>query len=83
MFKSHYTNVCDGMSEKLSVVSSNVYDIPDYFYSEYEKNKDSREFGQKVSAYIKGWWGHVLEGGLAYEGVDASTIRTVSTEFFD
>lgn len=36
-----------------------------------------------MAAYIKGWWGHVLEGGLAYEGVDPQLIRTVSKEFFD
>lgn len=58
------------MSDKLQVVSSNAYDIVDYFYDEYEKTRDAEMFGQKVAAYIKGWWGHVLEGGLAYEGVD-------------
>lgn len=36
-----------------------------------------------MAAYIKGWWGHVLEGGLAYEGVDSQLIKTVSREFFD
>lgn len=45
-------------------MSSTAYDIVDCFYAEYEKTKDSRAFGQKVSAYIKGWWGFVLEGGL-------------------
>jgi hypothetical protein len=55
----------------------------DYFYAEYEKTKDSRTFGQKVANYIKGWWGHVLEGGLAYEGVDKDIIRNVSHDFFD
>jgi hypothetical protein len=45
MFKSHYTDVCDGLSGKLSVVSSNCYDIVDCFYAEYEKTKDSRAFG--------------------------------------
>lgn len=45
-------------------MSSTAYDIVDCFYAEYEKTKDSRAFGQKVAAYIKGWWGFVLEGGL-------------------
>lgn len=74
MFKTHYTDICDDMSDKLKVVSSNAYDIEDCFYSEYEKTKDSRVFGTKVAAYIKGWWGHVLEGGLAYEGVNSKLI---------
>ena len=64
-------------------MTSNSYDIVDCFWAEYDKTKDSREFGAKVAAYIKGWWGHVLEGGLAYEGVDASIIKQVSREFFD
>lgn len=70
MFKSHYTDICDRMSDKIQVVSSNCYDIVDFFYAEYEKTRDSRDFGIKVAAYIKGWWGHVVEGSLAYEGVD-------------
>lgn len=36
-----------------------------------------------MAAYIKGWWGFVLEGGLLSEGVDASVVREVSREFFD
>ena len=36
-----------------------------------------------MAAYIKGWWGHVLEGGLAYEGVDPQLVKTISREFFD
>jgi disulfide oxidoreductase YuzD len=45
MFKSHYIDICEKLSDKLQVVSSNTYDIEDYFYSEYEKTKDSRTFG--------------------------------------
>ena len=71
------------MDDKLQVVCSTSYDIIDCFYQEYEKTKDSRTFGQKVAAYIKGWWGHVLEGGLLYEGVDPSVVKNVSRDFFD
>lgn len=45
MYKSHYVDVCENQSGKLNVVSSNCYDIVDCFYAEYEKTKDSREFG--------------------------------------
>ena len=83
MFKSHYVDICNTMSDKLQVVGQNCYDIIDCFYAEYEKTRDSREFGQKVAAYIKGWWGFVLEAGLAAEGVDQSVIRNVSRDFFD
>lgn len=71
------------MKDKLQVVTSNCYDIVDCFYAEYEKTKDSRQFGSKVAAYIKGWWSHVLEGGLVFEGVDNSIIKNVQREFFD
>jgi len=45
MFKSHYIDVCDSLTGKLNVASSNSYDIVDCFYAEYEKTKDSRVFG--------------------------------------
>ncbi|CDW86981.1 sam dependent carboxyl methyltransferase [Stylonychia lemnae] len=83
MFKSHYIDICDKYNEKIQVVSSNSYDIIDYFYAEYERTKDSRQFGMKVAAYIKGWWAHVLEGGLVSEGVNQQLANTISNEFFD
>jgi len=83
VFKSHYVNICEEMNDKLNVAVANSYDITDCFYDEYQKTKDSRVFGQKVAAYIKGWWGFVLEGGLLSEGVDAGVVRDVSREFFD
>lgn len=45
MFKTHYTDICDTMNDKLQVVSSNAYDIVDFFYAEYEKTRDATEFG--------------------------------------
>lgn len=36
-----------------------------------------------MSAYIKGWWGHVLEGGLKYEQVDEAIIKNVLHDVFD
>ena len=36
-----------------------------------------------MAQYIRGWWEHVLEGGLAYEGVDQDLIKKVSTEVFE
>lgn len=47
------------------------------------RTRDSRVFGQKVTAYIRGWWGHVLEGGLLYEGVEESIVKEVSRELFE
>jgi hypothetical protein len=75
MQKKHYTEVCD--KEGIHVVSAKAYDIVDCFAHEYKSTKDSRVFGHKVAQYIRGWWEHVLEGGLAYEGVDYGLIRQV------
>lgn len=36
-----------------------------------------------MTGYIRGWWEHVLEGGLAWEGVDSETIKAISREVFD
>jgi len=36
-----------------------------------------------VTSYIRGWWEQVVEGGLAYEGVDAALIKQVSRDLFD
>jgi len=68
MLKSHYTDVC--AEQKINVVSAKAYDVVDCFAREYKSTKNSRVLGQKVAQYIRGWWEHVLEGGLAYEGVD-------------
>lgn len=83
LYKSHYVEVCENDAFKIQVATSNCYDIVDCFAAEYEKTKDLRTFGVKVAAYIKGWWGHVLEGGLLSEGVDSSLVKKVSREFFD
>lgn len=64
-------------------MSATPYDVVDCFASEYKVTKDSRVLGHKVANYIRGWWEHVLEGGLAYEGVDENTIKKVSLEVFD
>ncbi len=81
MLKRHYTEVCD--REGIHVVSAKAYDVVDCFAQEYKRTQDSRVFGKKVAQYIRGWWEHVLEGGLAYEGVDQQTISKVSKEVFD
>lgn len=81
MKPSHYTDVVNKLGS-LQISSMNTYDVVDCFWQEYEKTKDSKVFGQKVAAYINGWWGHVLEGGLEYEGVDAETVKKVSNEVF-
>lgn len=81
MLKKHYTDVCD--KEGIHVVSAQAYDVPDCFAFDYKKTRDSRVLGQKVAQYIRGWWEHVLEGGLAYEGVDQNLIKTVSKEMFE
>ena len=75
MQKKHYTDVCD--KEGIHVVSAKAYDIVDCFAQEYKVTKDSRVLGHKVAQYIRGWWEHVLEGGLAYESVDQNLIRQV------
>lgn len=67
MLKSHYTDVCD--EQEIHVVNAKAYDVVDCFAHEYKLIKDSRVLGHKVAQYIRGWWEHVLEGGLAYEGV--------------
>lgn len=73
MLKRHYTDVCE--KEGISVVHAKPYDIVDCFAQEYKHTKDCRVLGQKVAQYIRGWWEHVLEGGLAYEGVDQQIIK--------
>lgn len=73
MLKRHYTDVCE--KEGIHVVNAKAYDVVDCFAQEYKHTKDSRVLGQKVTGYIRGWWEHVLEGGLAYEGVDEATIK--------
>jgi hypothetical protein len=83
VYKRNYVEVCENEVENIKVATSNCYDIVDCFAAEYEKTKDLRTFGLKVAAYIKGWWGHVLEGGLLAEGVDGSIVKKVSREFFD
>ena len=83
MLKRHYTDICESMSDKLTVSNATSYDVADCFYEEYSRTRDSRQLGQKVTAYIKGWWGHVLEGGLKYEQVDESTIKKVLSDVFD
>lgn len=83
MLKTHYTDVCDKMNDKLNVVKASSYDVVDIFHDEYLRTRDSRVFGYKVTAYIKGWWKYVVEGGLAYEGVDESIIKEVSRDLFD
>lgn len=81
MQKKHYTDVCE--KEGIHVVSAKAYDIVDCFAHEYKATRDSRVLGHKVAQYIRGWWEHVLEGGLAYEGVDQNLIRQVSKEVFE
>lgn len=73
MLKRHYTEVCD--NEGIHVVSAKSYDVVDCFAHEYKITKDSRELGHKVTGYIRGWYEHVLEGGLAYEGVQEHIIK--------
>jgi hypothetical protein len=36
-----------------------------------------------VTAYIRGWWEHVFEGGLAYESVDRDIIKKASRDLFE
>jgi len=81
MLKRHYTDICQ--KEGIHVVSAKSYDVVDCFAQEYKMTHDSRVFGKKVAQYIRGWWEHVLEGGLAYEGVDQDLIKKVSIEVFD
>ncbi len=81
MQKKHYTEVCE--KEGIHVVSAKAYDIVDCFAHEYKATKDSRVLGHKVAQYIRGWWEHVLEGGLAYEGVDQNLIRQVQKDVFE
>ena len=56
-------------------MSAKAYDVVDCFAQEYKKTKDSRVLGHKVTQYIRGWWEHVLEGGLDYEGVDPKIAK--------
>ena len=81
MLKRHYTDVCH--EQGIHVVSAKPYDVIDCFAHEYKLTKDSRVLGQKVANYIRGWFEHVLEGGLAYEGVQDSIIKQVSKDVFD
>lgn len=81
MLKKHYTDVCD--KEGINVVQAKSYDVVDCFAQEYKTTKNSRVLGKRVTGYIRGWWEHVLEGGLAWEGVDKETIKAVSREVFD
>ncbi len=81
MLKRHYTEVCE--KEGIHVVSAKPYDVVDCFAQEYRQTRDSRVLGQKVAQYIRGWWEHVLEGGLAFEGVDQNIIKQVSKEVFE
>ena len=81
MLKRHYTEVCD--QQGIHIVTAKSYDIVDCFAQEYKLTKNSRVFGQKVTGYIRGWWEQVVEGGLAYEGVDQAVIKQVSRELFD
>lgn len=74
VFKRHYVDICNSF-EDVSVISSTDYNVEDIFYFEYERTKDSDMFGKKVSSYIQGWWGDVLEGGLAQQGVDKDIIK--------
>ena len=64
MFKSHYAEVCEGLSDKLNVLSLNSYDVVDIFYRDYEITLDKNALGKGVTSYMKGWWCDVLEGGL-------------------
>lgn len=81
MLKRHYTDVCE--AQNIKVVGAKAYDVVDCFAQEYKLTQDSRVLGHKVAQYIRGWWEHVLEGGLAYEGVDPVTIKQVSKDVFD
>lgn len=81
MLRRHYTDVCE--KQGIRVVAAKSFDIVDCFAQEYKLTKDSRVLGQKVTGYIRGWWEHVLEGGLAYEGVDPAVIKQVSRDMFD
>jgi len=73
MLKRHYTEVCD--QQGIHVVSAKAYDVVDCFAQEYKMTKDSRVLGHKVTQYIRGWWEHVLEGGLDYEGVEPKIAK--------
>jgi hypothetical protein len=64
VYKEHYINICKSFDD-IEVVGSDDYNVIDLFYTEYEKTKDADLFGTNVASYIKGWWGDVLEGGLA------------------
>ena len=81
MLKRHYTDVCE--KENIHVVSAKAYDVVDCFAHEYKLTKDSRVLGHKVTQYIRGWWEHVLEGGLIYEGVEESVAKQVSKDLFE
>lgn len=83
MNQKHYIDICNEMADKINIARAFAYDVDDCFYVEYLNTKDSRVFGQKVTAYIKGWWGHVFEGGLAYEGVDSEIIKEASRDLFE
>ncbi|CDW76017.1 sam dependent carboxyl methyltransferase [Stylonychia lemnae] len=82
VYKSHYLDICNSIPD-LHVVSSNDFDVKDIFYHEYIETNDLKTFGQKVASYIQGWWGDVLEGGLAQQGVDQQIIKEVSKEVFE
>lgn len=64
VYKRHYIEICNSYPD-LKVIGSNDYNVDDIFYHEYERTRDAEVFGKKVASYIQGWWGDVLEGGLA------------------
>jgi len=83
MLKSHYTNINESLKDKITQIGANDYEVPDVFADEYLKTKDAKVFGEKVALYIKGWWGGVMEGGLANQNVQSDLIKLVVSDYFD
>ncbi|CDW77410.1 sam dependent carboxyl methyltransferase [Stylonychia lemnae] len=81
-YKEHFLDVCNSIPD-MHVISSNDFDVKDIFYHEYVETRDQKTFGKYVTGLIQGWWGGVLEGGLAQQGMDQETIKEISKEVFE